>query len=65
VKPRDFAWHWPAAFVRGGLLSRLVEAGHLTANDADDVLAVLDSHEQQHDGLMFTPGVLELVARRH
>jgi hypothetical protein len=63
VTPSDFTWHWPAAFARSGV-ARLVESGHLSVADADAVRDVLTAHEVQPNGLMLTPGVLEIVARR-
>ena len=63
VTPSDSIWHWPAVFARSGV-SRLVESGHLSGVDAEAVQAVLTAHETQSNGLMLTPGVLEIVARR-
>jgi SAM-dependent methyltransferase len=61
VRPSDFIWQWPAAFLRSGIL-RLVELGRVDEAFAEDVTREFDLAERDPSTLMVTPLVLEIVA---
>jgi ubiquinone/menaquinone biosynthesis C-methylase UbiE len=63
VKPSDFVWQWPAAFVRTSL-PRLVASGDLAEDQAEAVAHVLEEYEDTGGARMITPGVLEISATR-
>jgi ubiquinone/menaquinone biosynthesis C-methylase UbiE len=63
VRPSDFVWQWPAAFVRTSL-ARLVASGDLADDQAEAVAHVLQEYEDTGWARMITPGVLEISATR-
>jgi SAM-dependent methyltransferase len=63
VDPSDVVWEWPAAFVRS-YAPRLAEAGVLTGERADRIVAELAAAEADPSSRMITPMVLEVVAER-
>ena len=61
VRPRDFMWQWPAAFMATNA-RRLHELGYASAEDAERFATTL---ERANAGTwMITPLVLEVIARR-
>ena len=62
VRPSDYMWQWPAAFLETGP-SRLQELGYVDAEFADKVRAEF-SEAAKSDSLMITPLVLEIIAER-
>jgi SAM-dependent methyltransferase len=63
VTPADPVWQWPASFVQVGL-KRLVELGRLTPERSRALGEAFLAAERRPRTLMFTPAVLEIVARR-
>ena len=63
VRPSDFTWQWPAAFLRSGV-RRLVELGRVDEAFAEGVTHEFDLAERDPSTLMVTPLVLEIVAER-
>jgi SAM-dependent methyltransferase len=63
VRPADFIWQWPAAFLRSGV-RRLVELGCIDEAFAERVTREFDLAERDPSTLMVTPLVLEIVAER-
>ena len=63
VAPQDFAWQWLSTFVDGGL-SRLLELGYLTRDQADETRQMFRGVEANRETRMVTPGVLEILATR-
>lgn len=61
VRPRDFLWQWPQAFVTVGL-ARLVELGRVSADVAKQTADDFSARAQDERTLCITPGVLEIVA---
>ena len=63
VSPVDSIWQWPSSFVETGL-SRLVQLGHLTGEQADAARNAFADAEDNPDSRLITPAVLEIIARR-
>lgn len=63
ARPGDFLWQWPRAFVNIGL-DRLVELGRVSEARAAQMRGAFDRTERTPNAFLFTPGVLELVARK-
>lgn len=63
VSPVDSRWQWPSSFVEVGL-SRLVDLGHLGADEANAARKAFADAEANPDARLVTPAVLEIVARR-
>jgi hypothetical protein len=63
IAPSSHAWEWPKTFAAVGA-RRLVDLGYLTRERSDAVMSALARWEASGDGLMTTPGVLEIVATR-
>jgi ubiquinone/menaquinone biosynthesis C-methylase UbiE len=63
VSPVDSIWQWPSSFVESGL-SRLVQLGHLTNEEADTARNAFAAAEDNPDSRLITPAVLEIIARR-
>ncbi|MDQ4088526.1 MAG: methyltransferase domain-containing protein, partial [Pseudomonadota bacterium] len=61
VRQSDFAWQWPASFMRSGA-RRLAELGYLAAGEAERLATLLDPLPGER--WMMTPIVLEVIARR-
>ncbi|MEW5701303.1 MAG: methyltransferase domain-containing protein [Candidatus Zixiibacteriota bacterium] len=61
VRPTDFVWQWPKAFVEVGL-KRLVDLGRMTQQRATEILTAFQSREASPHALMITPAVLEIIA---
>lgn len=63
IRPTDFAWHWPQAFIGSGL-RRLVTLGKLTRERAREMdQKILAAGAEPHTWMVL-PTVLEIVARR-
>lgn len=61
TQPRDYVWRWPAAFARSHAHT-LANAGVIaSAHAIHDVLA---AYEADPNSVMFTPGVLQIVAQK-
>lgn len=63
TKPGDYFWQWPDSFVTNSL-DRLVELKKLGAEDMAAIIAAWKKAEADPRTLMFTPGVLQLSARK-
>lgn len=63
IPPSSHICEWPMAFAEVGA-RRLVDLGYLTAERSAAVKDALAAWEASPDGLMTTPGVLEIVAVR-
>jgi SAM-dependent methyltransferase len=61
VRPSDFIWQWPAAFLRSGV-RRLAASGRVDSSFADAVTAEWDRAELDASTVMITPMVLEIIA---
>jgi SAM-dependent methyltransferase len=61
VRPGDFAWAWPAAFMAVNA-ARLHELGYASAEEAARFARALE--DRPADTMMITPLVAEIVARR-
>jgi SAM-dependent methyltransferase len=63
VRPDDYVWRWPAAFVHSGL-QRLQDLGEIDVGFASEVLAAWHDAESDPGSLMITPLLLEIAAVR-
>ena len=63
ITPASYVAEWPLAFAAVGA-SRLVDLGYLSKADRDAIHDALEAWRTSHDGLMVTPGVLEIIAVR-
>lgn len=63
VRPTDFMWRWPAAFIDSGL-NRFLELKEVTETWADTVRQEFQSAQADSTTLMMTPLVLEIVAEK-
>lgn len=61
VRPSDFTWRWPAAFMAVNA-ARLHELGYADAEEAQRLARALD--DCPDDTLMITPLVAEIIARK-
>ena len=61
VRPSDFTWRWPAAFMAVNA-ARLQELGYADAGEAARFARALD--DCPGDTLMITPLVAEIIARK-
>jgi SAM-dependent methyltransferase len=62
-RPRDFSWQWTDAFVASAP-SRLVELGWLTIEEAERIRIAWRARTADPKTLMFSPGVMQLIARK-
>jgi SAM-dependent methyltransferase len=63
VRPDDYVWRWPSAFVHSGL-ERLQDLGEIDEAFAREVLSELAEAESDPGSLMITPLLLEVTAVR-
>jgi SAM-dependent methyltransferase len=63
ITPASHVWEWPKTFAAVGT-RRLVDLGYLDADRSAAVTNALAAWERSGDGLMTTPGVLEIIATR-
>jgi SAM-dependent methyltransferase len=63
VRPGDFAWQWPATFLKSGA-RRLRDLGRVDDAWLAEVLREFDAAERDGSTIMITPLVLELIATR-
>ena len=63
VRPSDYMWRWPAAFIATNL-DRLRELGRVDAAWVESVRAEFQAAEADPATLMITPMVLEIIAER-
>jgi SAM-dependent methyltransferase len=63
VRPSQFMWQWPAAFVAGGA-QRLASLGRVSQEWADAVQADFRAMSANPDAIMITPMVLEIIAEK-
>jgi SAM-dependent methyltransferase len=63
ITPASHVWEWPKTFAAVGA-QRLVDLGYLTAEQSGAVTKALATWERSGNGLMTTPGVLEIIAHR-
>lgn len=61
VRPHDFLFEWPAAFVGVGL-QRLVDLGRVSAAQADAVRRAFRESQATPGAFQTTPAVLEIIA---
>ncbi|HLJ75434.1 MAG TPA: methyltransferase domain-containing protein [Thermoanaerobaculia bacterium] len=64
VRPTDFAWHWPIAFMRSGL-RRLLDLGEISAERGEAIARAFAALERDRHAIMINPVVLEIIAVRH
>jgi SAM-dependent methyltransferase len=62
--PSSDVWKWLKAFVHVGL-ERLVDLGRISSQRAQEISVSFTAHEADPTTLMITPGVLEIIAKRH
>lgn len=63
IRPSDFMWQWPKAFIDSGT-QRLVDLGRLSPNDAKALLDAFTRAGESPHTLLVTPAVLEIIAVR-
>ena len=63
ARPGDPIWHWPMTFF-ATYLDVLVERGHLSTTDADEVRRAFEGHAKNPNAFLLTPPVLAIVATR-
>jgi SAM-dependent methyltransferase len=63
VSPDSYTWQWPKTFLQIGV-RRLVDLGRVTPERAQKIQLAFDEREQDPRTLIFTPGVLEIIAMR-
>jgi SAM-dependent methyltransferase len=63
VRPQDFIWKWPAAFIDNGL-KRLLELQQVDVAWTESVRREFQTAEADPNTWMLTPMVLEIIARR-
>jgi ubiquinone/menaquinone biosynthesis C-methylase UbiE len=64
VVPRtSFKWQWPRSFLLT-YPQRLVKLGHLTQEQAEEIVVALEKAEAAPNAYMVTPAVLEIIAVR-
>jgi SAM-dependent methyltransferase len=63
IRPRDYMWQWPAAFIQTGTV-RLQELGKFDQAFTDKLLAAFAKVEANPESIMITPVVLEIVAEK-
>jgi len=63
VRPSDYMWQWPAAFIESGP-ARLQELGYVDKAFVNQVKAEFAEAAKDPDSRMITPLVLEIVAER-
>jgi ubiquinone/menaquinone biosynthesis C-methylase UbiE len=63
VRPSDFMWQWPAAFVESNS-QRLVDLGRVTSQWAGEVNNEFVSLSSNPDAVLVTPLVMEIIAER-
>src|SRR3954451_14491332 len=63
VRPGDFMWQWPAAFIQSGP-ARLVELGKIDQAFADKLRAGVEAAAMNENSFFVTPLVLEIVAEK-
>ena len=63
VRPSDYMWQWPAAFIESGP-ARLKEMDIADEQFAENLRTELREAEKEPNSLMLTPLVLEVVAEK-
>ena len=63
IRPTDFMWQWPKAFIGTGL-KRLVDLGDLSVERARAIERALHDSESNPQTRMVTPAVVEIIAKR-
>jgi SAM-dependent methyltransferase len=63
VRPGDFMWQWPAAFIQSGP-ARLQELGKIDQAFVDKLRAGVDEAARNENSFFVTPLVLEIVAEK-
>ena len=63
ISPKNYSWEWLKTFLAVGL-RRLVDLGRIAPERAQQIKKAFDVCEAQPHALMFTPGVLEIIAVR-
>ncbi len=63
VRPQNYIWKWPAAFLESGL-NRLLELKRVDATWVESVRGEFRAAEADLGTLMLTPMVLEIIAQR-
>jgi SAM-dependent methyltransferase len=61
IRPSDFAWQWPRAFIDVGV-RRMVDLGRLSEDQAEGVVRAVAAGEAAPGARMVTPAVLEIIA---
>jgi SAM-dependent methyltransferase len=63
IAPFSYQWQWLKTFLHVGL-RRLVDLGRVSPERAQEIQQAFDAREADPCALMFTPGVLEIIATR-
>ena len=63
IRPNEYTWKWPAAFI-GTNLNRLTNLGRITTQWAKSVRKELEKTESNPNSYMITPLVLEIIAEK-
>jgi len=63
LRPTDFMWQWPKAFVDVGV-RRLVDLGRLTPEKGEAIMREFETREASPHALNITPAVIEIIAAR-
>jgi SAM-dependent methyltransferase len=63
VRPADFTWQWPIAFMRSGL-RRLVALGEMSAERGEAISRAFTAIESDPQAIMINPALLEIIAER-
>jgi SAM-dependent methyltransferase len=63
ISPSNYVWQWLKTFGHVGL-RRLVDLGRVSPERAQEIQKAFDTREADPNALMFTPGVLEIIAVR-
>lgn len=63
IRPSDFMWQWPLAFVETNTRHQ-AELGELSAQEAEAIRKAFAARSADPTALMLTPSVLQIVARK-
>ncbi len=63
VRPDDFEWQWPRAFLRTGL-QRLIDIGEIAPQRGQEIARAIERAENDPQAVVVTPAVLEIIAVR-
>ncbi|MEQ1823413.1 MAG: methyltransferase domain-containing protein [Fimbriimonadaceae bacterium] len=61
MRPRDYAWQWPAAFIRSHA-PKFVAGGRFSEENCVALLRHLEQAEQNPESILVSPVVMEIIA---